>query len=177
MPVEPQNSICQVAKHTIQDLRTYLKVIEPDQYQVPLELLSGSTIGEHTRHIIEFFTCLLEQSADLPDPVINYAIRRRDYLIESNAEHALLAIDEICVKLNSLDTEVNCKLDCSEHGQQGLLVPSTVGRELIYTIEHTIHHLAIVKIALKSIVPSLAIPDHFGVAPSTLRHRHEACAQ
>ena len=176
MPVE-QNSISQVASNALHDLRSYLTVIGTEHYQVPIELLSRATIGQHTRHIIEFFSCLLEQGTNLPDPVINYAIRRRDYLIESNTEHALKAVDDISAKLNSLDTEINCMLDCSEHGQPGLLVPSTIGRELIYTIEHTIHHLAIVKIALKSILPSLEIPEHFGVAPSTLRHRLEACAQ
>jgi hypothetical protein len=142
-----------------------------------MDLLSGSTIGQHTRHIIEFYNCLLEQSRNGPDAVINYSLRRRDYLIEAQPEHAMTYVNEICEKLNGLDESQRCMLDCGEHGQEGLLVQSTVGRELIYNIEHTIHHLAIVKIALKVALPSLALPEHFGVAPSTIRHRQEACAQ
>jgi hypothetical protein len=76
-----------------------------------------------------------------------------------------------------MDAERKCQLDCTEHGQDNLLVQSTIGRELIYNIEHTIHHLAIVKIALKSSIPGMHLPEHFGVAPSTIRYRQEACAQ
>jgi len=161
----------------LNDLRFYLTVIEPVTYQAPLDLLSGSTIGQHSRHIIEFYNCLLEQSANSPDPVICYAKRRRDFLIESQPDHAVKCVDEICERLVSLDVSMKCHLDCDEHGRENLLVQSTIGRELIYNIEHTTHHLAIVKIALKDILPALELPEHFGVAPSTLRHRHEACAQ
>jgi hypothetical protein len=109
--------------------------------------------------------------------VINYAKRRRDFLIESQPDLAIKFVNDICEKLNELDELQSCMLDCAEHGQDGLHVRSTIGRELVYNIEHTIHHLAIVKIALKVIIPSMEIPEHFGVAPSTIRHRHDACAR
>jgi len=161
----------------LSDLRFYLEIIDPVIYQSPLELLSGSTIGQHTRHVIEFYTCLIEQSAGQNEPVVNYANRRRDHMIESQPDHALTCVNELCIRLNDLDAEQKCLLDCAEHGQDDLLVSSTIGRELIYNIEHTIHHLAIVKIALKATLPTLELPEHLGVAPSTIRHRQEACAQ
>jgi hypothetical protein len=166
-----------IAATVLDDLRYYLGIIEPVTYQAPLELLSGSTIGQHTRHIIEFFNCLIEQCAGHDAPTISYASRRRDFLIESAPDHALQNVLELSERLNDLDTNKSCLLDCAEHGQDNLLVPSTIGRELIYTIEHAIHHLAIVKIALKAVTPSLMLPEHFGVAPSTIRHRQESCAQ
>ncbi|MGB3079955.1 MAG: hypothetical protein WBB31_12800 [Saprospiraceae bacterium] len=172
-----QPYIHQIAGIVLNDLRYYLEVIDPVSYQVPLELLSGSTIGQHTRHIIEFYTCLLEQSAGQTDPVINYAQRRRDHQIESQPDHAIGLVNILCTRLNDLVADQNCFLDCTEHGQENLLVSSTIGRELVYNIEHTIHHLAIVKIALKATHPKIALPEHFGVAPSTIRHRQEACAQ
>ncbi len=174
---EQRTSIPQMAGIVLGDLQFYLEVIDPVIYQSPLELLSGSTIGQHTRHIIEFYTCLIEQSFQKTDPVINYAKRRRDHQIESQPEHATNCVIELCDRLTDLDPQQKCTLDCAEHGQEDLLVYSTIGRELIYNIEHTIHHLAIVKIALKAILPSLELPEHFGVAPSTIRHRQEACAQ
>lgn len=161
----------------LNDLRIYLGAIEPVTYQSPLDILSGSTIGQHTRHIIEFYNCLLEQSRASDAPVINYANRRRDYQIESQPDHALQYVESICDQLRELNPSTTCQLNCEEHGQDNLLVESTIGRELIYNIEHTIHHLAIVKIALKTAVPSLSLPEHFGVAPSTIRYRQEACAQ
>ncbi|HUR29969.1 MAG TPA: hypothetical protein VMZ69_00985 [Saprospiraceae bacterium] len=170
-------SLLLTAGNVLEDLKIYLSVIDPVVYQTPLEILSGSTIGQHTRHIIEFYNCLLEQSINGSESIINYAKRRRDYLIESQPEHAITFVSQITERLNDLDSTQNCLLDCAEHGQEDLLINSTIGRELVYNIEHTIHHLAIVKIALKVIQPSLELPEHFGVAPSTLHYRQEACAQ
>jgi len=170
-------SIPQIARIVLGDLRYYLEIIDPVVYQSPLEVLSGSTIGQHTRHIIEFYNCLIEQCVQQTDPLINYADRRRDHQIESQPDHAIRFLNELFNRLQDLDPQQHCFLDCAEHGQEELLVSSTIGRELIYNIEHTIHHLAIVKIALKAILPSIELPEHFGVAPSTIRHRQEACAQ
>jgi hypothetical protein len=175
-PNQP-TSLPQLAGHVLHDLQHYLSAIDPILYQAPLEILSNSTIGQHTRHIIEFYNCLIEQSADGQQPVISYAMRRRDILIETAPEHALYNVNQILEKLHGIDTSKSCLIDCAEHGQDKLQVPSTLGREMIYTIEHTIHHLAIVKIALKATNPSITLPEHFGVAPSTIRHRQESCAQ
>jgi len=169
-------SLASVAATALHDLQLYLSLIEPSIYGQQLELLSGSTIGQHTRHILEFYQCLSEQSiAEVP--VINYARRRRDYRIETDPSYALQLADVIIAQMSDLNESQPCRLNCEEHGQESLLIESTIGRELIYNIEHTIHHLAIVKIALKHAMPSLELPTHFGVAPSTIRHRHEACAQ
>lgn len=170
------NSLPAIATEVLADLRLYLSVIDPDLYSSGIDLLSGSTIGQHTRHIIEFYQCLLEQCSGQSSTTINYSERRRDYLIETVPGHALDCINEIRARIASLNPSQFCILDGEEHGSTDA-VTSTIGRELIYNIEHTIHHLAIVKIALKVVMPSLQLPEHFGVAPSTIRHRHEACAQ
>lgn len=170
-------SLPTIAGAALDDVRHYLSLIDPVIYQAPLDILSGSTIGQHTRHIIEFYNCLLEQSMQGDTPVINYAVRRRDHRIETEPDYALMNVNSICDRLNEVQTEQSCLLNGEEHGQKDLVVHSTIGRELIYNIEHTIHHLAIVKIALKTVVPGIQLPEHFGVAPSTIRHRMEACAQ
>ena len=176
VPTHPV-SLPGIAATVLNDLRYYLATIDPATYQASLDILSGSTIGQHTRHIIEFFNCLIEQSNEGEHPLINYAKRRRDYLIESAPDHALQNVNLICEQLHDLDMARVCHLDGEEHGLEDLEVSSTIGRELIYTIEHTIHHLAIVKIALKAVTPSIRLPEHFGVAPSTIRYRQESCAQ
>lgn len=171
------NSLSAIAAMTLNDVRLYLSMIDPVLYSTPLSLLSGSSIGQHTRHIIEFFNCLIEQSVNPSQSVINYANRRRDHLIETQPEYALRHLNAICEQLHDLDPSQSCLLDCNEYENEKLFVPSTIGRELIYNIEHTIHHLAIIKIALHTALPKFELPEHFGVAPSTIRHRHEACAQ
>lgn len=171
------SSLPAIAGAVLDDLRCYLSVIEPVVYQSPLDILSGSTIGQHTRHIIEFYHCLLEQSGLGERPVINYAGRRRDIMIETQPDYALQLVTNITSMLEALQPDTACWLNCAEHGQDEMMVDSTIGRELVYNIEHTIHHLAIVKIALRSTLTQLVLPIHFGVAPSTIRHRQEACAQ
>ncbi len=64
-----QSSLPQIAGIVLNDLRHYLSIIEPVTYQAPMDLLSGSTIGQHTRHIIEFYNCLIEQNDSTAVPV------------------------------------------------------------------------------------------------------------
>jgi hypothetical protein len=55
---------------------------------------------------------------------------------------------------------------------------SSVGRELQYLVAHTVHHFALMAVALRTCGHRL--PDEFGVAPSTLRHEESsngACAR
>ncbi|WP_339837617.1 hypothetical protein [uncultured Flavobacterium sp.] len=48
-------------------------------------------------------------------------------------------------------------------------------RELLYNLEHSIHHQALIKVAvLKN--PSIKICENFGVAKSTIEYRNQ-CVQ
>jgi len=49
-------------------------------------------------------------------------------------------------------------------------------RELQYNIEHAVHHLAIIKIGVKTLEDSFKLDDNFGIAASTIRNKN-ACAQ
>jgi hypothetical protein len=44
-------------------------------------------------------------------------------------------------------------------------------RELAYDLEHSIHHQAIIKIAMKNLNSEYALNENFGVARSTIRFR------
>jgi hypothetical protein len=49
-------------------------------------------------------------------------------------------------------------------------------RELLYNMDHAIHHCAIIRIGLMSF-DHVSIPEGFGIAPSTIRHRSlSSCA-
>jgi 3-dehydroquinate dehydratase len=145
-----------------------LSLCTEEQYCLPLPLLSGSSIGEHTRHIIEFFQCL---QTGLETQRVDYGARKRERTLECNKTFALNAIMDIS---NSLPShEQNLWLhDYSENGME-VKINTGYYRELLYAIEHAIHHMAIIKIGLKSL--NITVENEFGVAPSTIAYK-TACA-
>lgn len=150
----------------LQDACYYLKVLSQEAYQTPIPLLSDSTIGQHTRHFIEFYQCLLQQA---DSGIINYDLRQRDRTIEEQPEVALMVIENVIMNLQKLQPERVVRLEAEMNGT--IQVTSNLGRELLYNLEHCIHHLAIIKIGLAIISPALQLPATFGIAASTTKHR------
>lgn len=154
----------------MEDTKLYLQQIDTTAYSTSIPLLSNSTIGQHTRHFIEFFQCLLQQ---VPKGNIDYDKRVRNKQIETNPLVAIQAINAIIANLpneiaeQALILESDYGIECSNCVQ----VSTNFPRELMYNIEHTIHHLAIIKIGLLILAPDIALPQHFGVAPSTVKHQ------
>jgi len=168
-------TINNVAERVLRDAEIYLDDIDNDIYSMPLDLLFGASVGQHTRHFIEFYSCLLTQIDSTPR-VVNYSKRERDLAIETDASVAKRQIAVIAQKLRSLSDNHVCSLECDDHVGE-TPVNSNLERELLYNIEHTIHHLAIIKIGLAAVAPAIELPEHFGVAPSTIRHKQKICAQ
>jgi hypothetical protein len=166
-----------VAEKVLRDAEVYLEQIDRTVYSMPLDLLFGASIGQHTRHFIEFYQCLLSQ-LNRSDKVVNYSKRDRNHALETDPDVAKRQIEDISVWLNSIAENQECKLECDDHiqGEEAFIV-SNLERELLYNIEHTIHHLAIIKIGLAAVAPTIEVPEHFGVAPSTIRHKQGICAQ
>ena len=72
---------------TIEELTGVLSKLPQEDYTRPCAALSDSTIGQHVRHIIELFQCLLNQ---YDGGVINYDLRERNQAIENGVEFAVL---------------------------------------------------------------------------------------
>ena len=127
---------------------------------------------------MEFYQCLLDQIGS-EKCAVNYALRARELDVEEVPEVAARRVEELCTRILALSGNIPCSLVCDEHveSQSGIVVASNLERELIYNIEHTIHHLAIIKIGLHTIAPDIELPAHFGIAPSTLKYRQNTCAQ
>ena len=138
-------------------------------YPAPCNALSNASIGQHTRHIIELYQCLI---AGYITGEIKYDDRKRDLLLENDVIVAVDAIKEIQLNLDKPDKAV--KIFCETDGD-AVCIESNYYREVLYNLEHCIHHQALIKVALLS-VKDIQIADGFGVAPSTLQYRQQ-CAQ
>lgn len=162
---------------TLDELQYVTKQLDTDSYTLQIPELSKATIGQHTRHIVEFFQCVLTQ---YPTQKINYDLRARSLNIETKPSAASTTIDTLITAFQAA-TFINQNIVL--HAQLTLEddtpneVETSIHREMIYAIEHAIHHMAILKIAIKILALPIDVPATFGVAPSTLRHQHNVCAQ
>ncbi|MEO0470135.1 MAG: hypothetical protein AAF206_10980 [Bacteroidota bacterium] len=150
------------------DARFYLERLDTAIYTRPLELYAGSSIGQHTRHFIEFFQCLIRQA---PSGIINYEARQRDERIEQDPVFALACIDQIETRLHKPEVpqKLVLEMNYSIEANNPIQTPTCFEREVIHNIEHAIHHLALIKIGLRRVSPELQLRSSFGVAPSTIR--------
>lgn len=159
------------AVQVLSELGDLLKTIPEDIYVHPIKQMSNGTIGQHTRHVIEFFQCLILQ---LDSKVINYCQRKRDHELENSNEFAISAIANLLMEIPTLQPIPNLRLETDKAGT--LIINSNLERELYYLIEHTIHHLAMIRMGLKTLAPQIQLPADFGVAPSTVSHRKRLAA-
>jgi len=50
-------------------------------------------------------------------------------------------------------------------------IDTTSTRELVYNIEHAVHHMAIMKIGVREIASYIKLDPDFGIAASTIRYK------
>ncbi len=159
----------QQSVQTLEQLKLVLTQLPKGVYSQPCEVLSGSSIGQHTRHVIELFQCLLKsyETAQLC-----YDDRERNKAIETDVDTAMAAISDIQHCLDKPNKPITIK---QEFSGDEMTVSSNYHREVMYNLEHTIHHKALIKVGIQSFC-DLALPKGFGVAPSTIAFE-KACAQ
>ncbi len=127
-----------------------------------------SSVGAHIRHILDRFHCFL---AGMPAGSIDYDARKRDKSIENNLDVAAFALVSVSRRIESMvamdDLETAITVRESVHHQgPAVTMPSTVGRELMGLVTHSIHHLAIIALIVKSY--GYEMDSDFGKAASTI---------
>ena len=152
---------------------TLLRSIDDEKYTKKLRQTFNSAIGGHYRHCLDHFDSLLH---GLDADEINYDHRARDQRIETDRAFALTETQRILRAFESIppafmDCPINVRSQINYGENNGALIGSTVGRELMYAVAHTIHHYAL--IAVMCGLLDVAIPAGFGIAPSTLKHREQ----
>lgn len=159
-------------QYVFEQLGESLRQISNDEYKMPSEILSSATIGQHVRHIIELFLCLEQGYAC---GVVNYEKRKRDYRIETDKDFAMDLMFDVFNNLEQPNKNLILEAENYCDDVQTVAVPSNYYRELAYNLEHTIHHMALIRVGINE-VSTVRLPEEFGVAYSTIKYRQQ-CAQ
>ncbi len=152
-------------------LNSVLLAISASDYTKKSDLLKAS-IGQHVRHIIELF---IELNNGYHHGIVNYENRARDHRIETDRSFAALQLQQIAGDVEKGNRPLLLEAGY-QPGETGTVRLNTdYYRELAYNIEHSIHHMALIRIGVNEL-PGLSVEENFGVAPATIKYR-QACAQ
>ena len=163
----------QAVNNVFVQLAETIRQLSPSQYSQPCTNLVNNTIGQHVRHIIELFQCL---ENGYPEDHVNYEKRKRDVNIETNKDLALQLLQDIHSNLGRPDKQLMLHASYDDHSEEPIEIPTNYYREVAYNLEHTIHHMALIRVGIKE-VSNITLPENFGVASSTVKHRKQQCAQ
>ncbi|MEO8110063.1 MAG: hypothetical protein ABI594_08530 [Ginsengibacter sp.] len=162
----------QSIKNVFAQISDSLNALTEEQYQQPSETLFNATIGQHVRHIIELYICLYN---GYESGIVNYEKRKRDIRIEADRDFANELMQMIANNLDKPNKDLILEAAYDEDSSETVLVTTNYKRELIYNLEHTVHHMALIRVGINE-VSSITIPEGFGVASSTIKYR-KTCAQ
>jgi hypothetical protein len=167
MPLQPYFG------HLTSHIKLVSEVLDDKQFTTPIELLGNATVGKHTRHIIEAFQAVVD---GVESCKVSFDKRKRETVLELDksaaADRMQLLFDSLCECDLRKAVELQNDFDYSPT-ESWNHIPSTLERELIYAMEHAIHHLAIIKIGIRHEF-GIELPEDFGVAPSTIRFTQTA---
>ena len=154
-----------------------LRALSKDTYTRRVPLAFNACIGGHYRHCLDHFTSLLR---GLDADTVDYDHRERDLRIESQPGFALALTEQMRAQLErlplgALDTQVRARCEVSYAHGDSPVTGSTFGRELVYAIAHAIHHYALISVMAG--LMDAKLPEHFGVAPSTVAHNAKQAAR
>lgn len=170
MAPDALSALLQSNREQLKLLRLLLSSVDADHYTRPVPLMEGAWIGKHVRHVLDIYLCLFQA---IESGEVVYERRQRDPRIECERTAALDLLEEVQLRLMSVQPEDRTLgLATTEAGHIWIL-PTHLSRELLYATEHSIHHFALIRMAIRSSCPDISIPAEFGIAPSTLRHQSE----
>lgn len=166
-------NLTQACLNILHQLSDLIKQIDEGDFVKPSPSLSNSTVGQHLRHTLEFFLCF---EKGYGEGLINYDKRAHDKLIESDKFIALSTISRIADFIEHLNNNRTLKLEVGYDlaADDFVTVETNAVRELVYNIEHAVHHMAIMKIGVREIASYISLPADFGIAASTIRYQQEA---
>lgn len=141
----------------------------PERAFARTEARHAKTVGPHLRHVLDHYSAFI---SGLPGFRVDYDAREREPRLESDLELACarmreIAGDLVLVEEDLMELPIQVRLE-SGGAESEQWSHSTVRRELQFLLSHTVHHFALIAVLLERF--EIAVPDDFGIAPSTLKY-------
>ena len=153
-------------RELLDEMRSMIERIDDESYATQVRSRPGSGIGGHVRHCLDHVSALL---AGTRTGLCAYDRRARGTTVETcrlAAIHCILALDADLLRLDCQLFEVPVDVETQVDTSGAFLVTtSTVGRELMFVISHTIHHNALIARLLDE--RAIDMGPRFGLAPAT----------
>ena len=133
-----------------------------------------SSIGAQYRHILEHYGCLL---AGADAGRVDYDTPPREKVLEEDLGAAAQRTRELTARLTAVDPTSLHRPLLARHAatadQTDLSgFQSSLGRELLFLLSHTVHHFAVIRLLLQR--QGTDGDPRLGVAPSTEAHKAAA---
>ena len=175
----PATTHANVLQHNVKLLSSgaaVIRSISGRRYASQRYSMSTASVGQHIRHIVDHYVCFLD---GIEAGRIDYTKRSRCRKTEEDRQFALQTIEAVKERLLGYESEsrltdelggLSLSYDIQGSGEQ-VTVHTTPVRELMFLLSHTIHHYSSIALLLRS--NGIAVPDSFGVSPSTVRYREK----
>lgn len=149
----------------LDQMRSLIERIDDESYTAPARGRSGG-VGGHVRHCLDHVSAFITGTRT---GLCAYDRRTRGTAVETCRRAALSRILDLDADLLRIDcdllelpVDVETQVDTSA---TFLVTTSTVGRELMFVISHTIHHNALIAHLLDE--RAIDMGPRFGLAPAT----------
>jgi hypothetical protein len=156
--------------HLLEDGASLFSELSDEVYTRPDA--SGSSVGSHFRHVVEF---VFELCAGIGNGSIDYSLRKRDQAIEHDRGEAANAFRRAVALLRGITrADLQREIVIVPESFPGIECRTSGLREIDGVQSHTIHHYALIAERLKS--DGISVSAEFGVSPSTLRFRESSAS-
>ena len=167
----------QISVDILKQLIAVSDQLQDEEFRQPLNILSQNSIGKHIRHIIEFYDLMMVGNIS---GAVDYDKRSHDKVLEENRVMAIEKMNALVQEIEAIkaDKAIKMTANYSLDEYAPVEIDTTLYRELQYNVEHAVHHMAIIKIALINSFEAVKLPSSFGIAHSTIKYQRDSeCAQ
>lgn len=155
----------------LNSIRTLLDQLSEFEYKKPLSVLDNKSISQHVRHVLEFYQELVLGSKK---GEINYDSRNRSLRVESDLHFAKEFLNLLSMEMSEILEDKMVKLQVSSPIPNSMIdLQTTLFREISYCNEHSVHHLAILKIGILNEFSHIQLEEGFGIANATLHYERD----